>query len=84
MLGADVCHRSALIELESGALGTGFSPCEFARLATEVDRAELPAEPATRRVRRWGRWVKGGESRRLPDTDRIPDPVGRTQQRRPC
>jgi protein-tyrosine phosphatase len=82
VLGANTRHRSAVIEYEPGALATSFSIREFARLAAEVDPAELPADPVARahelvdQVRN----RRGVSPPSLPDADRIPDPMGRPQQ----
>jgi protein-tyrosine phosphatase len=82
VLGADVRHRSAVIEREPGALGTSFSLREFARLAAEVDPAELPPDPVARAHALVGavRRRRGVSPPTLPDADRVPDPMGRPQQ----
>jgi protein-tyrosine phosphatase len=81
VLGANVRHRSAVIEYEPGALITSFSLREFARLATEVDPTTLPAEPLARahELVEQVRMRRGVSPPSLPDADRIPDPMGRPQ-----
>ena len=82
VLGATVRHRSAVIEHEPSALATSFSLREFARLAAEVDQDVLPTEPVPRahalveQVRR----RRGLSPPTRPDADRIPDPMGHSQQ----
>ncbi|GAA1273183.1 low molecular weight phosphatase family protein [Pseudonocardia aurantiaca] len=82
VLGANVRHRSAVIECEPGALSTSFSVREFARLALEVDQAALPADPVARAHALVGavRQRRGVSPPSLPDADRIPDPMGKPQE----
>jgi protein-tyrosine phosphatase len=82
VLGANTRHRSAVIEREPSALATSFSLREFARLAAEVDQAELPAEPVARahELVEQVRKRRGISPPSLPESDRIPDPMGGSQQ----
>jgi protein-tyrosine phosphatase len=82
VLGANTRHRSAVIEREPGALTTSFSIREFARLAAEVDPADLPADPVARahELVEQVRKRRGVSPPSLPDADRVPDPMGRPQQ----
>jgi protein-tyrosine phosphatase len=82
VLGANPRHRALVVERQPAALATSFTLREFARLAAEVDLAALPAEPVSRahelveQVRR----RRGVSPPSLPDADRIPDPMGRSQE----
>ena len=79
VLGLSTRHRSVVIDCEPAALSTTFSLREFARLADEVDPLALPAEPVARAhaLVEQVRGLRGVSPPRLPDADRIPDPIGR-------
>lgn len=81
VLGANVRHRSAVVEREPAALATSFGLREFARLADEVDRTALPAEPVLRAhaLVEEARRRRGFSPPTQPDADRIPDPMGLDQ-----
>jgi protein-tyrosine phosphatase len=77
VLGATAGHRSAVVGQCPAALPITFSLREFARLATGVDRAELPAHP----VARAHALVELARARRGlvppdPQGDDVPDPIG--------
>lgn len=82
VLGANVRHRSAVVDREPAALATSFSLREFARLAEEVDRGALPDDPVTRAHALVGevRRRRGLSPPTHPEGDRIPDPMGRPQE----
>jgi protein-tyrosine phosphatase len=82
VLGANIRHRSAVIEREPSALATSFSLREFARLAAEVDQAQLPPHPVARahELVEQVRKRRGISPPSLPEADRIPDPMGGPQQ----
>ncbi len=81
VLGASLRHRSVVVDRQPAALATCFSLREFARLAAEVDSAELPAEPVSRAhaLVEQVRGRRGVSPPSLPEADGIPDPMGGPQ-----
>lgn len=81
VLGAGPRHRSAVLERAPVGLGRVFALREFARLATSVDPAALPAHPV---ARAHAMVEQAGLRRGLlppgdPDDDVVPDPMGQDQ-----
>ena len=82
VVGMNLRHRSAVIQLEPGALPTSFGLLEFARLAAAVDPDVLPADAVARahdlveEVRR----QRGLTPPTSPEQDQVPDPVSGTQK----
>ncbi|TQM14799.1 hypothetical protein [Pseudonocardia kunmingensis] len=78
VLGANTRHRAVVVDRQPAALATSFSLREFARLAGEVDPAQLPTEPVSRAhaLVEQVRTRRGVSPPSLPEADRIPDPMG--------
>ena len=81
VLGATARHRSAVVDGCPAALPIAFALREFARLASAVDPAELPAHPVARahtlveQVR-----LRRGLVPSAPGGDDVPDPIGGTRE----
>ncbi|SDH05225.1 hypothetical protein [Pseudonocardia oroxyli] len=79
VLGANVRHRSAIVEREPAGLRTTFALREFAALADAVDETLLPAEDPVKRATELVEQARmlRGLVRMDPEDLRLPDPMGR-------
>lgn len=82
VLGANIRHRSAVVEREPAGLRTTFALREFAALADAVDERMLPdGDPVKRAFELVDQArMKRGLVPMDPDDIAVPDPMGRSQQ----
>lgn len=82
VLGATPRHRSSVVECSPAGLSKTFSLREFARLAQAVDASALPERPVDRAhlLVDLARGRRGLLPPVPPEEDRIPDPMGGTQE----
>ncbi|WP_181780524.1 arsenate reductase/protein-tyrosine-phosphatase family protein [Pseudonocardia pini] len=81
VLGANVRHRSAIVEREPAGLRTTFALREFAALVDAVDERMLPADDPVKRATELvdqARMLRGIVPMD-PEDLRVPDPIGRPQ-----
>jgi protein-tyrosine phosphatase len=82
VLGANIRHRSAVVEREPAGLRNTFALREFAALADAVDERMLPDEDPVKRAHELVEQarMKRGLVAMDPEDLKVPDPMGQPQQ----